>query len=305
MDTALIKAQRNPAIAESDEARRLTELGIFLRQRRENLHPARLGLPRGGRRRTPGLRREDVALLADIGITWYTKLEQGRATRPSVKALAAIAAALQCSETETRYLFTLAGHGSPGKTTAPLCEHLNRSAQIILDQLDPLPAIVQNARFDILGFNRSYSQLLGIDLDEIPAGNRNCIYLALTHPAWRARLADWDELLPRMVALFRAAMAEHRDEAPWQAQLKRFLEVSDEFRTTWLRNEVRGIENQTKRFRHPQAGLLSLNQTNWWTAPKNGDRLLVYVPADEASERALRTLASLKPSGAAKTLQTE
>ena len=86
MDRAVIKAQRNPAVAESDEAKRLAELGAFLRQRRENLDPARLGLPRAGRRRTPGLRREDVAQLADIGITWYTKLEQGRATRPSTKA---------------------------------------------------------------------------------------------------------------------------------------------------------------------------------------------------------------------------
>jgi transcriptional regulator with XRE-family HTH domain len=290
----MIKVQRNPAVAESDEAKRLTELGAFLRQRRENLDPARLGLPRAGRRRTPGLRREDVAQLADIGITWYTKLEQGRATRPSTKALAAIAAALQCNESETRYLFTLAGHGSPNNTAAPLCEHLSRSAQIILDQLNPLPAILQNARFDILGFNRSYSDLLGVDLDAIPVGDRNCIFLALTHPAWRASLADWDEVLPRMVALFRAALAEHRGEALWEAQLKRFLGISDEFRTAWLRNEVRGIENQTKRFRHPRAGILNLNQTNWWTAPRNGDRLLVYVPADEASEGALHKLASLK-----------
>lgn len=296
MDSEEIRSGQPAAAGESDEAKRLAELGAFLRQRRESLDPARLGLARGGRRRTPGLRREDVALLADIGITWYTKLEQGRATRPSVKALAAIASALQCGETEARYLFTLAGHGSPGKTAAPLCEHLSRSAQIILDQLDPLPAIVQNARFDILGFNRSYCRLIGVDLNAIPAGDRNCIHLALTHPAWRASLADWNEVLPRMVALFRASMAEHRDEAPWQARLKRFLEVSDEFRTAWLRNEVRGIENQTKRFRHPRVGLLSLNQTNWWSAPKNGDRLLVYVPDDEASADALRTLASLKPA---------
>ncbi|MDR3413112.1 MAG: helix-turn-helix transcriptional regulator [Formivibrio sp.] len=273
------------------DASRSQELGAFLRARRESLDPKRLGLPRIGRQRTPGLRREEVAHLAEIGITWYTKLEQGRPIRASAKVLSAIAAALQCSETETRHLFTLAGLNPSLQTLAPICEHLSTSCQVILDQLDPLPALIQNARFDILGFNQAYCRLVGVDLAEIAEEDRNCIYLAFANPAWRASLEDWDEVMPRMVALFRAAMADHMNEPLWERQLQRYMAVSAEFRETWQRYEVRGIENQIKRFHNPQVGVLNLHQTNWWSAPKNGDRLLVYVPADEQSEQGLKRLA--------------
>jgi transcriptional regulator with XRE-family HTH domain len=264
-------------------------LGAFLRARRESLDPVRLGLARGGRRRTPGLRREDVAALADIGITWYTKLEQGRATGASSRVLSAIAAALQCNEAETRHLFNLGGIALPADVAkTPLCSRLSESCQMMLDQLDPIPAIVQNARFDILGFNPAYCRLLNVDLERIAREDRNCIYLALVHPDWRASLLDWEDTLPRLVAMFRAAMAEHLHEALWEQQLQRYMAVSPEFRAAWQRYEVHGIENQIKRFRHPRHGVLSLQQTNWWSAPKNGDRLIVYLPVDEESERGLR-----------------
>ncbi len=267
------------------------ELGTFLRMRRESLDPGRLGLPRFGRRRTPGLRREEVAQLAEIGVTWYTWLEQGRPVRTSTKVLNAIAVALQCTEAETRHLFSLAGKVEQVAALTPACEKLSLASQAILDQLDPLPAVIQNARFDIIGFNRAYSCLLGVDLAQIEPQDRNCIYLAFTNRAWRDSLADWEESMPRMVALFRAAMADHMHDAAWERQLQRMFAVSDEFKEIWQRYEVRGIENQLKRFRHPRAGLMSLQQTNWWSAPKNGDRLLVYVPDDAQSKAALQLLA--------------
>lgn len=267
------------------------ELGAFLRARRESLDPGRLGLPRFGRRRTPGLRREEVAQLAEIGVTWYTWLEQGRPVRTSTKVLSAIAAALQCSEAETRHLFSLAGKVEQIASFAPACEKLSHASQAILDQLDPLPAVIQNARFDIIGFNQAYSRLMCVDLAQVDAQDRNCIYLAFTSQSWRDCLVDWDETMPRMVALFRAAMADHMHDAVWERQLQRFFEASDQFKTIWQRYEVRGIENQVKRFRHPRAGLMTLHQTNWWSAPKNGDRLLVYVPADEQSKASLQFLA--------------
>jgi transcriptional regulator with XRE-family HTH domain len=266
-------------------------LGSFLRARRESLDPVRMGLPRTGRRRTPGLRREDVAALANIGLTWYTKLEQGRPVRASAKVLSAIAEALQCSEAETRHVFNLAGMPQPGRQ-AQSCERLSYANQVILDCLDPVPAIVQNARFDILGFNQAYCRLVNVALDQVAREDRNCIFLALTNPAWRASLADWDDLLPRLVALFRASMAEHQQDPQWTQQLQRYQSVSEEFRQAWQRNEVRAIENQVKRFRHPQYGILNLQQTNWWSAPRHGDRLLVYVPMDPASEQALQGMAA-------------
>ena len=281
-----------PSAAPTDTAaHRTRELGTFLRSRRESLDPVRLGLPRVGRRRTPGLRREEVAQLAEVGVTWYTWLEQGRPIQASARSLGAIAVALQCSAAETRHLFALAGLGEPVAPHAPSCERLSTASRILLDQLDPLPALIQNARFDILGYNPAYSRLIGVDLTQIPHEDRNCIYLALTHPVWRSRLADWNDILPRMVASFRAAMAGHLEDPQWGAQLQRFLSISADFRDTWQRNEVRSIENQSKRFRHPLVGVLELQQVNWWSAPRNGDRLLVYAPVDADSERALKRIA--------------
>ncbi|WP_017773225.1 helix-turn-helix transcriptional regulator [Paraburkholderia kururiensis] len=276
------------------DTNRLQQLAGFLRARRESLDPARLGLPRIGRRRTPGLRREEVAQLAGIGITWYTKLEQGRPIRVSAKVLDAVAAALQCSETETRHLFTLAGVTRPASvTTKPSCERLSEAWQRVLDQMNPFPAVIQSARFDIIGFNAGYCRLVGIDLATIPPEDRNCLYLALTHPTWRACLGDCDEALDRMVALFRAAMAEHMQDPAWERQLQRYMNVSAEFRELWPRHQVVGIENHVKRFRHASVGVYSMQQTNWWSAAQNGVRMLVYMPADEESERLWRQLSAL------------
>lgn len=280
--------QERASLANTSLAR---ELGTFLRTRRESLDPSRLGLLRSGRRRTPGLRREEVAQLAGIGVTWYTFLEQGRPVRTSTKVLNAIATALQCTEAETRHLFLLAGKVEQVSAMTPACEKLSQVSQAILDQLNPLPAVIQNVRFDIIGCNQAFSRLLGVDLARIAPEDRNSIYLAFTNKAWRAAMADWEEVMPRMVAMFRAAMADHMHETAWERQLQRMLAASDEFKEVWQRYEVRGIENHLKRFRHPLAGEISLHQTNWWSAPKNGDRLVVYVPTDEQSKEALQILA--------------
>lgn len=273
------------------DASRAQELGAFLRARRESIDPKRMGFPSVGRRRTPGLRRDDVALLAEISVTWYTRLEQGRPIRASAKVLNALAAALQCSEAETQHLFTLAGlNGQRAASRAPTCEQLSTCGQAILDRLDPFPAVIQSARFNIIGFNQAYRRLVGVDIDAQPKEDRNCLYLALTNPTWRSRLMDWDEVMPRSIAMFRSAMADHANDPQWERQLQRYFAVSEEFRQIWQRYEVRGIENQVKLFRLPDLGVIKLQQTNWWSAPKNGDRLLVYVPADEHSAQCLNLL---------------
>jgi len=270
---------------------REVELGAFLRARRESLDPSRLGLSRVGRRRTPGLRREEVAAMADIGITWYTKLEQGRPIKVSPKVLNAVASALQCTPTETEHLFTLAGMQRPtalaGTST---CEAVSATLQRMLDQLDPIPALVQNARFDIVAHNAAYCRLLGVDVPSLAPEERNCIYLALTHPGWRRAVVDWESMICHMVALYRAAMAEHVQDPLWEAQLARYMAASERFRDLWQRYQVRGIQNHVKRFTHPETGAFNLTQTNFWTAPRNGARLLAYVPADEEAEAALRKL---------------
>ncbi|MGI0698801.1 helix-turn-helix transcriptional regulator [Pseudomonas aeruginosa] len=285
LDAPASHAAESPA-----QPSRAEQLGAFLRRRRESIEPQRVGISRLGRRRTPGLRREEVAQLAGVGVTWYTWLEQGRAVRASEQVIGAIARALLCNETETHHLFTLAGRAAPTAARRVVCEKPSAATQAILDALDPLPAMVQNARFDIRGYNRAYCRLVGIDLAEIPEEDRNCIYLALTHERWRYCMANREEALPRMVGFFRAAMVERMGDPLWERQLQRCLEVSAEFREIWRRNEVMGIENQLKRFRHARCGEFELQQTNWWSAPKNGDRLLVFVPLDDHARDCLEQL---------------
>ncbi|HAT3952113.1 TPA: helix-turn-helix domain-containing protein [Kluyvera ascorbata] len=266
------------------------QLGAFLRARRESLDPQRLGLPRSGRRRTPGLRREEVAMLADVGVTWYTWLEQGREVNPSVAVMQAIAEALQCSELETRHLFVLAGLKPLESAYVPLCEGISPGARRMLDSLLPQPASIQRANFDIVAWNDAFCRLMGVDFSTIPEDDRNCIYLYLTHPGWRSRLANRD-VLATFVSYFRAAMAEHRGDAAWENKLARFFAASSEFEALWhQRYDVRGVENQIKDFHHPEFGDFQLQQMYWYSAPRNGSRLLVYLPVDDIGEAVLAKL---------------
>ncbi|MEA9391504.1 helix-turn-helix transcriptional regulator [Acerihabitans sp. TG2] len=265
-------------------------LGAFLRRRRESLDPNRLGLPRMRNRRTPGLRREEVAQLADVGVTWYTWLEQGRQVNASTKTLAAIAMALQCNEAETQHVFSLAGHSASVQTAARVCQKVSAHAQIMLNALNPFPAMVQTSRFDILGYNQAWRRLINIDIQAIPEHDRNCILLAFTHSGWRSSMLDWETLMPNMVAMFRSQMGENHEDPHWKSLLDRLLSNSEEFREIWQRYEIRGIDNQVKRFFHPNVGAMNLRQNNWWSAPRNGDRLLVYIPDDENSAEALAKL---------------
>ncbi|MCG8707922.1 helix-turn-helix domain-containing protein [Brenneria sp. 4F2] len=268
-------------------------LGNYLRARRESLDPMRLGLAVVRKRRTPGLRREDVAQLADVGITWYTWLEQGRAIRTSAKTMMSIAKALQFNEEETRHLFMLADLPYSPATRA-VCEKLTEDHQLILDRLSPFPAVIINARFTILGFNESWCRLLNIDLARIPPEDRNCIYQAFNNVDWQARLVDLHEFLHHMVAMFRARMAEHSEDPVWQAQLQRYLE-SDTFRQLWQQcYEIQGVNDKVKRFHHPTLGTISLRQINWWTASNNGDRMLVYMPNDAQDKARLDALSKLE-----------
>ena len=270
-------------------APRAKELGAFLRTRREHLDPTRLGLPQVGRRRTPGLRREEVAQLADVSTTWYTWLEQGRSVQASVRALEAIAVALQCSSAERRHLFELAGQAEPTRPKHP-CERLSAAHQQMLDQLDPIPAVVQNARFDVMGFNRAFCALFGVDLNTVPPEDRNVIYLALSNRHWRERIADWDTVLPHMVGLFRASMTPFMDDPQWQHLLDKFRAASPEFARLWDRYELACANNQLKRFHHPATGPFEMQQINWWSAPRDGDRLVAYLPVDARGQQALAVI---------------
>ncbi len=209
--------QRESTIAVPDDRRK--QLGAFLRARRESLDPQRR-VALVGRRRTPGLRREEVAMLADVGVTVH-RLEQGREVNPSEAVLVGVANALQCSPLETRHLFVLAGLTPPEATQVTVCEGISPGTRRMLDSLMPQPASIQKPNFDIVAWNDSFCRLMGIDFATLPEEDRNCIYLYLTHETWRSRIENRD-VLPTFVSYFRAAMAEHRGDPAWENKLARF-----------------------------------------------------------------------------------
>jgi transcriptional regulator with XRE-family HTH domain len=266
---------------------RRRELGAFLRSRRERVRPEQVGLPPMRRRRTPGLRREEVAQLAGVGVTWYTWLEQGRDINPSAQVLDAIARTLQFDVHEHSHLFTLAGISTT--TIADQCLNLCPTAQPLIDQLEPFPATVVNARLDLLAFNRVYASFFE-DLDAIPVEDRNILWLAFTHPRWREVIVDWDDITGRMVAEYRALMAEHLDDPAWKTLVARLHAASPEFAAVWERHDVQGVESRTKRAMHPTAGLLLLDYTNLWLNQGLGIRIVAFSPADERTRRRLEAL---------------
>jgi transcriptional regulator with XRE-family HTH domain len=276
----------SPVAERSDRIRR-AELGTFLRSRRERLAPEQVGLPTTGRRRTPGLRREEVAQLAGVGVTWYTWLEQGRDIHASEQVLAAIAGTLRLDQYERVHLYTLAGQPEP-----PIerdCKAIDEATLVVLRQLEPIPAAISNSRCDILARNRTFDRMVG-GLDHLPFEDRNSLVQAFTSPSWRAAMVDWEDSAPRMVATFRAAMAQHVAESTWKCLVKRLREESTDFDRMWDQHEVRGPENFTKRFRNPEVGLLRLRYTQLWFGRRSELKLTTYTPADEETWAKVRAL---------------
>jgi hypothetical protein len=142
-----------------------------------------------------------------------------------------------------------------------------------------------NARLDLLAYNRVWA-----DIEEIPIEDRNVLWLAFTHPGWHKVMVDWDDVAGRMVAEFRAAMAEHLDESAWKTLVARLHHASEEFGALWERHDVQGVESRTKRALHPTAGLLRLDYTNLWLDQNRGTRIVAFSPADERTRERLETL---------------
>lgn len=269
------------------------ELADFLRSRRERITPEQVSLPRGSRRRTPGLRREEVAQLSAVGVTWYTWLEQARDIQVSAQVIDALSRALLLDPSERAHLFALAGAVDPAPGTP--CSSITPAVRLMLEQLDPFPACVQNGRYDILAYNRTYSTML-CDLDALPPEDRNCLWLAFTNEEWQSALGNRAETVRVMAARFRADMAEHLAEPAWKTLLARLRAASPEFCEIWERHEVVGTASKTKRFVNARVGALSVEHTNLWLSPSNGSRLVSYVPADEESRARLARLHDLTPA---------
>lgn len=268
----------------NDKQRR--QLAHFLKTRRARIRTADVGLASGGRRRTPGLRREEVALLAGVGLTWYTWLEQGRDINVSAEVLNAIAKTLRLSEEERSYLLSLGGHLSP---SAPLQETVPRRVRQLLQAVEPFPAYVTGRYWDMLAWNDSECALYR-DLNEVPSADRNYIWLAFHDPILRQLIDDWEGESDRIVAQFRATAGQAPGEPRFGYLVDKLLATSQEFAQSWTRHDVARPLSRQRRFNHPVVGCLAVEHVMMHIADNPSLMCVVQVPSDDESAEKLRQL---------------
>jgi len=275
----------------SDQERR-AELAQFLRTRRERISPEQAGLPVSRRRRTPGLRREELAQLAGVGATWYTWLEQGRAITVSEQMLESLARALQLDADERTYLFVLARQQVPADPL-PLTTSVDPTLQLILDTMGIYPALILNTHWDILAWNQAACLVL-TNFDMMPFRQSHVLWMLFTDQRYRSMLVDWKEDTRRFLALFRASTQRSIGE-PWLTELIHDLQqVSPEFREWWSHHDVRNVQSGHKRLRHPVVGELTLQAKTFQIADQPDLHMVVYTPAPNDIATATR-LQNLPP----------
>jgi transcriptional regulator with XRE-family HTH domain len=250
------------------------ELGAFLRARRERITPAEAGLPRTGRRRTPGLRREELALLAGMSATWYTYLEQGRDVRPSDQVLAALASALRLDRAERDHLFRLAGNAPAAPEGAT--RRLAAEAAAVPLLLQPHPAYIIDRRYDVLSHNPAAAALFpGL----VEASEPNFARWVFTAPAAREVVADWPAEAHGLLARLRTLAARHPADATLSALVTELHEASPEVREWWPRYDVQERHSGHKRLRDPQGRTVEYAYTAFHLADQPDHTLVIYARA--------------------------
>jgi transcriptional regulator with XRE-family HTH domain len=271
--------------AASGIAARRQQSGEFLRSRRERLTPSDVGLPNGFRRRTPGLRREEVALLAGVGATWYTWLEQGRDVRPSAEVLSALADALRLDPVERRHLYILNDRPPPEpRPTGP--EVVDEALLRMLESLTSQPAYVLGRRWDVLAWNRPAVLLFG-DYGALEGDARNIMHIVFADKAHRRLLVDWREVAETSLAMFRADSARYAGDPDFERLIAILQRVSPEFRALWPRQDVLRSLGSHKRIKHPIAGRMTFEYTGFAVVGQADVKLVVYTPlaGDQTAEK--------------------
>ncbi len=258
-------------------------LGTYLRDRRARLDPVALGFP-PGRRRTPGLRREEVASRANISPTWYTWLEQGRGGAPSADVLDRIAAGLMLTEPEREHLFML-GLGRPPEVRYKRVDGVTPRLQRLLDALEVSPAIIKTATWDVIAWNRAAAVLL-TDYATLPSDRRNILRLMFADPGVRARQEDWQGVARFVVGAFRADAARGGASAEIADLVEELSRKSPEFEVLWRDNDVVAQGEGLKRLRHDELGVLELEFSAFAVDGRPELGMVVYNPAtDEIADR--------------------
>lgn len=265
-------------------------LGTYLKDRRAKLDPAAFGFP-SNRRRTPGLRREEVAGRANVSATWYTWLEQGRGGTPSAEVLDRLAYALTLTEVEREHLFLLAQQRPP-QVQFREAERITPQLQHVLDSLEYSPALVRNAAWDVIAWNRASATLMG-DYSALSPHERNILHLMFTDPGAKTRLVDWEKEARNSVAAFRADAVRAGASERIAGLVEELSRSSDEFAAMWRDHDVRNFGEGTKLMRNPIAGLISFEYSSFAVGGRPDLALVIFTPATPADTERVKSLLAM------------
>jgi len=273
---------------EVDDTKQLT-LGSFLRAKRAELTPEATGWQGGLRRRhVPGLRREEVAHLAGISITWYTLLEQDRArSQPSVQVLQSLARVLQLSPAEQEHLFDLAHQHLPTAGYAP--EQMTSALQRVLDHQLPSPAYIVDRYWDVVGWNRS-AALLFVDYATVTRFERNVVYQHFVNPVLRRVFTNWEAYARSLLGPLRTDYGRHRNDPVFMACIERLRQVSPEFNMWWPQHTITPCQQVNMVVQYAGVGPLELEPTVYTVEHSAGLRLVLYTPFDPLTRERLASL---------------
>ncbi|GFZ31107.1 transcriptional regulator [Clostridium zeae] len=262
---------------------RYKEFGDFLKTRRAKILPSQVGLPEGTRRRTPGLRREEVASLSGIGLTWYTWIEQGRPIQVSTQLLESLARTLMLDNQETIHLYTLAGQAPP--TSFPnYDESVDPMLQHVLDSLEFSPALIMDARLNVIAWNDAASKL-SLDYSKISLYKRNVLRIMFTNEEFKETFTDWSSAAQGMIARFRTVYSKFIDD-PWIEELVNELKrESKEFDLWWSMHNVKTEDTRFKTIIHPVLGKLDFEETSLLLADNTSLRMTVFTPMAETDTK--------------------
>jgi len=271
-------------------------LGAYLKDRRARLDPAAFGLS-GPRRRTPGLRREEVAQRANISPAWYTWLEQGRGGAPSADVLDRLARGLMLTEAEREHLFML-GLGHPPQVRYRAAEGVTPRLQRLLDTLETSPAIIKTATWDVVAWNRAAAAVL-TDYGVLAPAERNILRLVFQKPRIRAAQEDWQDMARHVVGAFRADAARAGAVAEIDHLVEELCRTSPDFAAFWRENDVRVHGEGIKRLHHPALGVIALEYSGFAIDGRTDLGMIVYNPVTSTDAERIRTLmAEQRPASA-------
>jgi transcriptional regulator with XRE-family HTH domain len=258
---------------------RLQALSEFLKKHRAKLQPEAVGMPSGSRRRTLGLRREEVAQIAGVSITWYTWLEQGRDIKVSMQVLESIANALQLNEDERKYLLMLTLEQPLPSNISEHVPIINSALRRILEELHYCPTIISDRKCNIVGWNQAASSVF-MDFEQVPTDERNMIWLLFMRKELKSLAVNWEEFVRGFLAIFRSYYGQYVGDRWYSDFIEKLNRENPEFRKFWSQSDVSSGPEVFIEFRHAKVGKMLFDLTSLQIQGRTDLRCSVYTPSE-------------------------